>query len=482
MAQHFLDFSSYTVGNTPSDWTLNIGSGDPTVESVSGAEGGVVLECETGSTEWTFSYDEVSHEDIEVLGKFRADSTDGGFGLVARAQGDTSYLGYVWTGDDTINLAYLDNGSWNFIDDASFTFSANTWYWMRLRVNGSDISIKIWEDGQSEPGSWNISTTDNNITGSGDAGIYLTSTNALLEYDIIGIGTNGDTAPSESPVQDVDMPADNGQVVVAGQTADLFKSYTLTAEDGVLDLTGGDATLFQTYILDAEHLAISLAGQDANLLRSLLIEGDSGTITLAGQQAGLLRSLLSAADNGAIILAGQDVAFQLATVLSVGHGVVLLEGQAIEIQIDHLFSAENGSVLLAGQAADLLRSLFIQADNASITLAGQEVNTFAGLRTFPDAGLLTLAGQEIASFHDSLVAAEAASILLQGQEIDFSQDHLIKIEAGLITYAGQEVETRHRPALELTARHGRIILAGQEPWLLGPHDASYTWKRRRRRF
>src|SRR5260221_13452930 len=39
--------------------------------------------------------------------------------------------------------------------DVTFSISNNTFYWMRARIVGSTISVRMWADGNAEPGTWN---------------------------------------------------------------------------------------------------------------------------------------------------------------------------------------------------------------------------------------------------------------------------------------------------------------------------------------
>ena len=39
--------------------------------------------------------------------------------------------------------------------------------WVRYRVQGSTLSVKVWTDGTAEPANWELSTTDASITSQG---------------------------------------------------------------------------------------------------------------------------------------------------------------------------------------------------------------------------------------------------------------------------------------------------------------------------
>ena len=55
--------------------------------------------------------------------------------------------------NNKVNLL-SDGLAWG--SEASFTWSTGTWYWMKLKIESSTLSGKIWKDGDSEPGLWTI--------------------------------------------------------------------------------------------------------------------------------------------------------------------------------------------------------------------------------------------------------------------------------------------------------------------------------------
>src|SRR5690606_20902728 len=53
----------------------------------------------------------------------------------------------------------------------SFTYATGVTYAMRVRCEGSTVSMKLWDTAGSEPGPWAISETDTGITGAGQTGL-----------------------------------------------------------------------------------------------------------------------------------------------------------------------------------------------------------------------------------------------------------------------------------------------------------------------
>jgi hypothetical protein len=67
-------------------------------------------------------------------------------------------------------LRKVVNGVGGGIDSVSKTFNSQTWYWHRIRCQGTSISASVWEYGASEPAGWNLTGTDSDIA-SGWVGI-----------------------------------------------------------------------------------------------------------------------------------------------------------------------------------------------------------------------------------------------------------------------------------------------------------------------
>jgi len=56
---------------------------------------------------------------------------------------------------------------------ASFTFTSNTWYWVRCGIVDDDLKFKLWADGVSEPGAWTWAGTDATYAGAGRCGLRV---------------------------------------------------------------------------------------------------------------------------------------------------------------------------------------------------------------------------------------------------------------------------------------------------------------------
>lgn len=62
----------------------------------------------------------------------------------------------------TVRLSRLSGGTETAVATATLaaSFIADTWYHIKVFTSGSTIKIRVWKDGDSEPGTWDIDTTD----------------------------------------------------------------------------------------------------------------------------------------------------------------------------------------------------------------------------------------------------------------------------------------------------------------------------------
>ena len=232
MAQYYDDFSGNSpVGGAPVGWTERWHTSGTTFTTVADAdaEGGVCMRLDVTSSQRTmWSFDAVDSEspdtrdDFEILVKYKSsDMTDSGykFGPCGRASGtSTSETGYVahTYGDAMLCLSRGYNNASSFEvegtnsnltghhGNTSTSLPSNVWYWIRFRVNGTDIKWKFWATENSfttdqwkyEPDEWHSEKTDSTLSAAGWLGL-MTFDNGAGPYDIayFSCGTNGDIAP-----------------------------------------------------------------------------------------------------------------------------------------------------------------------------------------------------------------------------------------------------------------------------------------------
>lgn len=203
MALYQTDFSGYTLGVQPSDWTKRWTTTDSnwTVES-----GPVLRNVATEVQRHLLTWDPVDSDpssDYEVLARVRVNNaTNGGWKLLARASGasgsEDGYFADVFNGS-TLRIGKWVAGAFSSLASVSFSYSADTYYWMRFRVEGTALKVRIWTGRpEDEPEIWDINTTDSSLTTSGWAGMFGTTSNAdfdvNIDFDYFAVATGGDSA------------------------------------------------------------------------------------------------------------------------------------------------------------------------------------------------------------------------------------------------------------------------------------------------
>ncbi len=193
MAEWYTDFSEYSTGSAPSDWTERWETTlvAPEVVDTWGEYGDTSLELAGGGTFgwYALSWDDIGSAvgDVDILAKFQVPSTLSYPGryvsLIARGGGsDGSEDGivlffYPYYTEVYGRLYAIVNGSFTWLGSNLYPTSPGSTFWMRLNVTGSSGSIsvkaKIWDDASSEPASWDEETTSTASLSTGWVGAGL---------------------------------------------------------------------------------------------------------------------------------------------------------------------------------------------------------------------------------------------------------------------------------------------------------------------
>lgn len=197
-------FGSDTTGAQPAGWTEQWDGANSTWAVQVAAEvptGKLLRHTATANGKRLLSWDtldaDANRATVEVLFKFKSSSTSGSQGLAAvRGSGAAgAENGYWITQTSTqIQLRKYVAGVDSQIAAASFAFTANTRYYVRFQANGTALKVKIWAVTATEPGTWNIDTTDASIAAAGWIGFAASTSTGNKDWDFISVGTNGDTA------------------------------------------------------------------------------------------------------------------------------------------------------------------------------------------------------------------------------------------------------------------------------------------------
>jgi hypothetical protein len=217
---------------------------------------------------------DANRDNGEVLLKMRASalySSTTACGAMCRGSGSSGsenmYLAGLSGG--MLQIAKVVSGAYTLIasdntiinefgETAAF---ATVFYWMRFRYVGTALKCRIWRHDQSEPGTWDIETTDSSVTGVGWAGI-LGFRDATYDFSDIAVATNSDTASMTSPPPVLSAPtgtATGSANANAGATIDTVSgsgSRILYA----LPRVGGSAAGAAAIIASGTQLAVTTSG------------------------------------------------------------------------------------------------------------------------------------------------------------------------------------------------------------------------------
>lgn len=316
MAQYFTDFESDTIGALPTDWVRTWATAEPfTVQTLAGTQ---VLQCDgdSGFDRNAAYYSPLgTAAGIKTRGYFTlTESTSSAIGLMALRGNDAvhgSRQGYTLFLRDALTLNRTISGSDSSIATASKTYVLDTKYSFKFEISGSNpvnIKFKSWESTASETDTWDIDYNDSDasrITVGGYA--HFGNIGArITNFDNIGIGTNGDPAPTSAPA--------GGAVELSGS----IPSTSVLAGTASMDI--GMSGVIQSVSGQSGSLSLSmgLGGQiPATTTLSASLNGGPG---LSGIVSSV--STLSANLDGGINLSGALPAIStLTATLNTGQGL-----------------------------------------------------------------------------------------------------------------------------------------------------------------
>jgi len=183
------DFEAMAAGNPPTGWT-EVWATAPTT-TVEKLYGKRALSVDiSANARVAVTDDPIDKYNVEVLGLIKAiddfSTLAGGVcGRVSGAAGtETGYVLFMDPANDLISLRRYKNGTQATLTTASKTIAAGLWYWMRLRINGTNIKARVWAKWTAEPGTWDIDYTDssNPVSTEGGAGVCTYNADAYCDY------------------------------------------------------------------------------------------------------------------------------------------------------------------------------------------------------------------------------------------------------------------------------------------------------------
>lgn len=221
MAQYFTDFTDsgvYTVGQFPPGFTARYSgtTASSSIVSLTTPSGSQALRMtDVGASTYAgLSLNAVDSDpariDVEIVARYSVQDAvkNNSLNLFARGAGTQrsdayfchSYASIV-SGSDTNSIRDRINGTNTTIATATVSRDAGIWYWVRVRVNGDQLKAKFWTDGTAEPATWTLEGVTTRLTDGWVGmvtGAFTTTQNGVVDIDLFGVGTGGDSAPVSS--------------------------------------------------------------------------------------------------------------------------------------------------------------------------------------------------------------------------------------------------------------------------------------------
>lgn len=203
------DFSEYSVGAQPEDWSVIQGTPSLSEIIIEDAENVFTFrnsELSSLSINWDkASNDEYKlNNEIYIKGKISVSSSSTqALAALHRSGGNSGneYFLFVGMFRDVIRVTrkHATDSSSTILTSSPHNIDPSRIYHQRSRIDGDRIRAKIWQDGQPEPKDWMIDIVDGNpINTTEGLGVYTFSNSVdsyVYEY---GVGTGGMRAPTRS--------------------------------------------------------------------------------------------------------------------------------------------------------------------------------------------------------------------------------------------------------------------------------------------
>lgn len=211
MAIFFTNWNDQPTGPfVDSAWTIRLALGAAQTNLISETFNGPdrVMRIQGGSNgSRVNSYNPLDNAtDIESLVKFRVNGTESGRqGIVVHrysgtTEATTAGYGLQFLPASSVKSLLISNDATGATHNyVNYAWVMGSVYWARFRTVGTAIQAKVWKDGDAEPGSWMLNSTDSSFAGGSGTyngvGTYTANIQGV-DYLSYSAGTGGDTAPT----------------------------------------------------------------------------------------------------------------------------------------------------------------------------------------------------------------------------------------------------------------------------------------------
>lgn len=163
---------------TSSDGNTWSSAGSTQTWSIDNADSGALAAGKmTGALSDTYALlSSNTYINVELLARFQTSVTAAcSCGFTARYSAtNNQYTARLTTNGASGSILMKKNvsGTSTQLATKTVTLNGSTWYWMRYRVQGTNLYAKQWADGSSEPSAWDITASDSAITSAGNVGFW----------------------------------------------------------------------------------------------------------------------------------------------------------------------------------------------------------------------------------------------------------------------------------------------------------------------
>jgi hypothetical protein len=356
---------------------------------------------------WNDIDGDANRADFEILCQVYVDSSSTTHRFLA---GRVSTSGASRTGyscrvrTTSIDIYHSTGSTFTSVSGATISITSGTWCWVRFRVNGTTCRARIWVDGDSEPGTWNVDSADSTYSTAGHVGLLKGNNTTTQKWRKLGVGTNGDTAPASGG-------GGNVSVALTGQSA--------TASAGTLAPSASRALAGQAAAASAgtvtQGALTALAGQSATTSAGTLTP--SASVPLSGQAATVSAGTVTYTADGAITVAltGSLVTASAGT-LTLGI-VVPLSGQSVAANAGTVTYTADGAITVALTGSVVTASAGTLAPVRTVATTGSVVTASAG--TLVSARTVAATGSAVTASAGTIVydTAGDVNVALSGQAV-----------------------------------------------------------------
>jgi len=213
---------------------------------------------------------------VNILIRCATDSNGTNIGVFGRySSGVNGYLAYLHS--QTFNLDKIVSNAHTNLANTSFSYGANQYCWIRMVLSNTSLSATVWLDGNSEPGTPQLSVTDSTFSAAGRYGAYFQPGGGTGYYDHLTVTDNGSGVTTNTMSgTDSNTGSDLGGMQSWGVDALTGSDVGGIQQSGIEALTGSDVSGTQQWGIEA------LTGVDSLLFtdNAVLIENNIGADSL----------------------------------------------------------------------------------------------------------------------------------------------------------------------------------------------------------